>query len=376
MAYDPSLDDEEGPSEDDSSEGSSYLSAPPTDAEVKPLLSKMQAQSVFATSPEEKSKWEQKIDDAKKLYQDKASRNEWLGVAQTLADAVARGGAAAYGAQHNMNLSNIATGAGADYNAKTAQAFRDYQSDVGQAEKGQALDYGLQAAQAKAQAQEAGRNARLQQQAQLHNDTLTQQAANAKATKDYRDKSLALAQGKVDTSAQIKQDRLADKKLAGQVAPLEKQAIALEGLDDAYTEAAQLQKPADQQRIIQKAYSKAKDLGLQGTADLMKAEDVPGKMWGTNKDYGHAGETIHSKLQQLRQQIDALKSGQQGDQSSRQDSSQSPTPAPTPAPGLPPVPSSTPVPDNKVRVRGPDGQVGRIPKEELQKYLSNGYSQI
>ncbi len=69
---------------------------------------------------------------AEQAYNDKASKNEWLEVAQMLGRAGAQFAAATSGAASSgkADLSNLNFGAGIDYGARTDRAFREYQQGL------------------------------------------------------------------------------------------------------------------------------------------------------------------------------------------------------------------------------------------------------
>lgn len=77
------------------------------------------------------------IERASDLYQNQASKNEWLEVAQILGRAGAQFAAAqsgmAHGGQYGHNMAALDPGAGIDYNARTDRAARDRAQSVNEA---------------------------------------------------------------------------------------------------------------------------------------------------------------------------------------------------------------------------------------------------
>lgn len=305
--YDPSLDDEQNNSDQED-----YLSSTPSQEEVQPLLGKMQAHAANASSPEEKDKWESKLDEAKKLYQDKASRNEWLGVAQTLADAVTRGAAAAHGLRTGVDMSHLATGPYHDYGQDTDRAFREYQSDVGQAERGRAQDISLQSAQSRAQAQETARVARLDQQKNLASDRLSQQKELAQQQAALREKSIGAQESRADSREAARSAREDAKSQASQVSELQKNKQALQGAALSYQKADELS-GKDQEKMLERASDLLSKSGLpdEEIQKVKDAESAPrnilGMQLGTKKDYGQASRVAQEKLRTLDQAIQQLK---------------------------------------------------------------------
>lgn len=80
------------------------------------------------------------ISGAEDLYKRKASQNEWLDVAQTLGQAATQFGAAQAGMRSGRDMSGLPLNKGVDYNARTDQAFRDYQQSIRNAGENAAID--------------------------------------------------------------------------------------------------------------------------------------------------------------------------------------------------------------------------------------------
>lgn len=74
------------------------------------------------------------LDEAKKLYKEESSRNEWLELAQVLARAGVQFAAAATGGDR-ANMSNLNFGPGIDYTGRTERARKDYQQEAENIEK-------------------------------------------------------------------------------------------------------------------------------------------------------------------------------------------------------------------------------------------------
>lgn len=368
--YDPSLDDEQNNSDQED-----YLASTPSEDEVRPLFGKMQAHAAGASTPEEKDKWERKLDEAKKLYQEKAGRNEWLGVAQTLADAVTRGAAAAQGLRTGVDMSHLEMGVGHDYGQDTDRAFREYQSDVGQAERGRAQDIGLQSAQARAKAQETARTERLAQQKQLADDRIQQQKDNATTQAGLREKSITAQETRATARDTARQTKEEEKATAGQLQELNRNKQALQGAALSYQRAQDLS-GKEQEKALERASDLLGKSGLPDTEieNIRQNEIVPGRLFGTRKDYSHAAQAAQERLKTLDQAIQQLKAKKSGGAASSTTQDQPSESAGTS--GASPQAAPTPVPDGHVKVRSTSGAIFAVPQDKLQAALARGYTQV
>lgn len=137
--------------------------------------------------PDTRASLQQAINQAKELYNQQSTKNDWLEVAQTLGRAVTQFGAARAGQRSGADMSNLNMGPTIDYNARNERAFRDYTQSAKQAgemsdlerqryqeaEKAKQEEYGRKSGafkegaqvydtQAKTMASELGANARNQ----------------------------------------------------------------------------------------------------------------------------------------------------------------------------------------------------------------------
>ena len=85
------------------------------------------------TPPDTQATLKDAITRAEGLYNERATTNDWLEVAQTLGRAVAQFGAAQHGQQTGRDMSNLNMGGTIDYGARTDRALRESQNSIRQA---------------------------------------------------------------------------------------------------------------------------------------------------------------------------------------------------------------------------------------------------
>lgn len=104
---------------------------PATEDEMDTILARIKRAREAAASPVDMEQFDQAEQEAKQMYQDRASRNEWLSLADRVGNAITRIGAAQAGLKHGVDLSNINYGPMKDWDKDTDRAFQDYTTELG-----------------------------------------------------------------------------------------------------------------------------------------------------------------------------------------------------------------------------------------------------
>lgn len=111
---------------------SSIVSTPlPPDTDVRDLLD--QLGTLKREEPE--GDWDHLESEAKRLYQEKADRNSWLDLAQTIGQGLSRLYAADQGLKHGVDMSGFQPVKGTDYGEKTERAGKDYLTELERIER-------------------------------------------------------------------------------------------------------------------------------------------------------------------------------------------------------------------------------------------------
>jgi len=313
--------------------------------------------------PETQGQLTSAIQAAKELYQQEATKNDWLDVAQTLAGAVAQLGAAQQAGDKYTSRPVIS--ANTDWAGRTARAQRDYLESVRQAEQSaESTRRGWQDTEAMKKADYA------QQYQPLSERLRNAQQIESDASREARE---AAREGKREAKEQERSDlqerKFQDQDLAKQEQEIKKQETA------ALTIANQLvndpdMKNADRAKIQAKYGAVAAQAGIdpQVLADIgeqAKDQGLLGMGIFRKEDKEKKAQLIQEQvLTPIRTQLDAIR---QKRESLRRVGN--PTAAGQEAQA--PVQSQQKAPQT-VRIQAPDGTIAEVPAEKAQKYIAKG----
>lgn len=257
-------------------------------------------------------------DKAQQLYQERANRNDWLEVAQTLGRAVTQFGAAAAGQKSGMDMSNLPQGAPIDYGGRTDRSLREYLGETGRLaglrsealrreEQNQRLgerslerqgQYLGNAARVVSGEEEAAQRARTSKE--LEGMRLKGQEASARAADERARRSLEERDTRDVRSMTVKD--ITEKQKEGEKSL--KAALTLfnnEGLADDLTN-----KSADK---LEEQYGKlAAEAGisLPQLKSEMEQTDRPGRFFGTNPDLEARKALKDKKIAEAKNYLQAL----------------------------------------------------------------------
>lgn len=113
------------------SKSSDYMGAPPSLDEAKTVLKSIQDTKRQVAPGADTSGLDQAEADARQLYQDRANRAEWMGVAERVGNAMVKLGAAQAAIGHNVDVSRIQDVAPTDWEGRIDRYAKDYSTDLG-----------------------------------------------------------------------------------------------------------------------------------------------------------------------------------------------------------------------------------------------------
>lgn len=232
---------------------------------------------------------QQAIDKAEANYEKRTTRNDWLEVAQMLGRAVAQYGAARQGVNTGRNMSGLEFMPGIDYNARNDRTFRDYQAQLRNA---QTLDDAERRARAEDRENELF-NLRDKKETRLETER-TKKADEREARADKREE---IANRRIE----LQELNNEEKSLAGQLKARQALVNQIQQEDDLTSSSA---------KKLQEKYGM---LAAQGDMDLatlqseLAAATKPGRIWGTNPDPEKQATILQSKVEELRNLLDAVR---------------------------------------------------------------------
>jgi hypothetical protein len=366
----------------------------PDDSEVKSATDRIDAliASYKPSDPSDVSNFSEAEEEAKRLYQEKASRNEWLSLADKIGQSLVRLNAANQGLARGVDMSHVDLGQGIDWDKQTDRDFKEYESELKRQDnlerrqlyqdklKGtlsedqfkrnlMGLNYKLKAAENKLDKEYDDLKSRRSndERASEHRASLGQAERHHKENLDLRRE---LDYGK-DTRQQNALDTkagLVGAKISAQ------QDIAAHGA----ASAASLMETGskDQRKQAERDLSKyAAQLGTSPQAvidmyhaNLEKPENrKPGIVYGTNANETAAVNGTVSNLMQALQQTPSRGGATPA----------ASTPSRAAAPGGDGSQGSVPPPSgDKVIVRDRNGKKYRLPKDQLQDAISQGFTEV
>jgi hypothetical protein len=293
----------------------------------------------------------QAMEKARELYQERASRNDWGEVAQTVGRALAQYGAARSGMRSGQDMSNLPMGRGIDFGSRGDRLLQEYRQDIANARDLDQLD--RQAAQEARQTgqKEYGRK------------------------EDYLKTALSIARGREEEQARLARERagdarsdsresLADKRLQlqdirEQEKLLQKQLQARQQLVNELGREEDLSP-----RSAKKLQEKYGQLAAQGDVDLnqLQAElvstDKPGRLWGTNPDPEARKKKLADKVEEIKALLAETRKAREqllGPVAPQKQAPQEP---------------------RMVRMRAPDGTIGEVPEAQVEAALRAGATRL
>lgn len=303
------------------------------------------------------------IEKAQSSHNERANRNDWLEVAQTLAQAVTKYGAARSGGD-SVNMSGVSAGPGIDYGARTTRSGQEMDrsisaaKDIGNAEMADWNNASKPAAEkfdnqkgylttaiktASERESDADRSARAEQ-AEIRRIT-TEENNN----KNANDKEAARIR-----SERLKDLRDEEKTLTKQLKSAQAFFNNKEVQDDLTSK-----KEAE---IVAKYGNQAADAGidlgeytskLDSTAEDGGSEE--GTLWGTNRAPAKVKTLNQTYLTNIKQALDAIKA-EKKQLTSGVDAANA-------------VPAAEP---ETVTIQSPDGETQQVKRSEAQKYIDKG----
>lgn len=341
--------------------------------------------------PDTRSSLKQAIADAKSMYDQKTSMNDWMEVAQTLSRAMAQYGAAAQGlrdsGKYGQNMSNVQFGPGIDYEGRNRRALEEYNmgvrgaKDLGDADRQAFLD------------EQSGRNKEYGEKAGMLKEGITATTQAERIAEQERAANLRYGASDRRADARQKQadDRQSEHERALQYRDLDAQEKSLsKQLQAGQSLANNLQSEdslssKDAEKLKVKYGSLAANAGVdlpsslndyQKSAPKRQRQFMGMSVPGTettdtespqNKQSLYDALGLTEKLKQLedikrqKQQLTHGSSAQGGSQQNEQPAPQS---------------QAAPTQSDRVKVRSPDGQVGSVPRAQLNDALAKGYKQV
>lgn len=104
----------------------------PSDQEVRKVLDRIKAAREKSADPVDQQEFDKQEQEAQRLFDERANRAEWLGLADRIGNALVRIGAANAGLKEGVDLSQINYGKGYDQQAALDRAAKGYEMSIGQ----------------------------------------------------------------------------------------------------------------------------------------------------------------------------------------------------------------------------------------------------
>lgn len=361
--------------------------APPSSDEYSSIQARVQAMRDAAGPKTDTSGLDHAEQEAKRLYDEKASRSEWLSLAEQVGRSLVRLNAANTGLKYGVDLSGVDLGKGTDWEGRNDRYARDYTTELGRLEHGR-------------------NNARLQDR---ENQDLSEKAMEY----DYRDKSLASSERRVADAAKAADERqtareeaAGKRQLASEAASGKRQDKSLAAQESAADKRMKMQqefetgrearaaKQADLRDIEQTQTAEAKKLAAKQALfnQLMTSDDLSSKSADKlQAQYGKLAGDADVDLADLQQKLKAEESGPRifGGRTSDEDSSAKKAIlnseiakqknlldalAERKKQRLGGASNPPPSEDTKIVVEK-DGKKFKLPRTQLQEALSQGYKE-
>lgn len=238
--------------------------------------------------------WDTKIDEAKRLYQERATRNEWLSLAQTIGDGLVRLGAAQAGARAGVPVGPIDLGPKVDYEKRTDRSLREYLEEVeGQGKKREAAS---RAADRDYERRFDTLRSRLGTEQYIYGQDMDvyQDAV--------REKKL---QSKLDKASVEEHAKVVEKEIKDTSSQLE----AIQTAATMYNKAEDTSNSKEKAKYLQLAAKKlgAAQLPEEVRAEVEASEDEPGFI-GTSKNYKNPAVVLSNYAKNLNESLVKLRS--------------------------------------------------------------------
>jgi hypothetical protein len=309
-------------------------------------------------TPADISKFQDAEEEAKRLYEERADRAEWLSLAETIGRGLIHFNLANQGLKSGVDLSGVKLEPATDWDARVKRYGDEYSTELArqgrlrtatmeqdrekQRTRREGLKDELDALKAQASAVEhAEHEAGETQRAKEHNDTIIRAAgmrASGTGGEKPADRSLAYRKMK-DVQDAVDKGEAAQSVLENYFATTNKK---------------------EKQKLLGDANRAHGFLGLKvPLADL--DEQYNSGFWQSTQDENHAkvNNVLQNspRLRNLKQALDSLQSGT--------DSGSSASPA---APSAPPA--------GAVRMRAPNGKIGAIPADKVRDAEARGFTRV
>ena len=343
---------------------------PPSEEEVNEVLERIKAARAAASSPADTAKFDQAEQEARDLYNERASRAEWLSVADRIGNALTKIGAARAGMKHGVDMSGIKLEPGTDWDQRIGRYAQDYTTELSRI--GRQRDAALSAADKQASLGEKAFEAA--QRNQQRADDQQYRRERDEADTDWKRYALGVQEGSANRrlNRQIEEDRAREERAQRktQLDNLNAEEKALKEAEGARTSLlsaianlanlggkARERAEAGLPELARKAGMTVQEAQTIYDTELNKEENKDkGIFWDSSnptKASTAAGKTLIDPLKKRIQEIQAKKaaiSGVGGEQA--------------------------PAQSDTVRVRNPQGQVGIIPRSQLKDALNQGYTEV
>lgn len=246
----------------------------------------------------------QALAQAKQMYQEQTTKNDWGQVAEMVGHAVAQAGAARAGLHSNspwgQDNSNLNFGPGVDWEGRNNRAMQGYRQDVSNAMDIDKLDRDEYAARSGDTKEQYGRNERY-----LDTALSDARARDRIAAEQAR---YANQSGRFEARQNMQDKKLELSDLSKQEQDVQKQLQAQQTLSNQMSQESDLG-PKASKKLQEKYGPLAATAGIDLNElqdDISKVPQVPGKLWGTNPDPQAASKAIQNRMDVTKSLLDGL----------------------------------------------------------------------
>lgn len=339
--------------------------------------------------PDTSKSLQEAISGAERLYNQRANRNDWLEVAQSLSRAVTQYGAAQSGMRTGRDMSNLNMGPGIDYGARSDRAFRDYSQQVKNAQDSSVLqrqNYQDKLANSKLDYAQQSEPYSLGAKLASANELETERYGKAVDVEGIRDDRRAREErAREEREAHREEVRLGESDRKYQATDLK---TALQGAEKKLQAAQAIGNQAatdddlnskSKNKIKEKYGVLAADAGIDPEAlanigEQSKDSGLFGTGFFTSQDPKKKSALIQEQVvkprqeavDRIREQLRALSTRQStGKQLQSEDSNSTVSP-----------PSQSKTSSGTVKMKAPNGQIGDIPEASVSAAEAKGFTRI